>query len=215
MPNKYAHLALTACLLMAGAAWSAGPRIEVEALFTDAAVLQVDGQRKMLRVGQSFNGVTLVEAQSRIATLEVDGEPMVVGISRRIGTRYETAEAQVVNIPRNAQLQYQTTATINGRSTQVLVDTGANLVALNSNHARALGVDYASGTPAQMETASGPVRAWLVTLRSVDVGGILVDNVQASVLEGDFPSTVLLGMTYLRHLKMQEADGVLSLSRTW
>ena len=112
-------------------------------------------------------------------------------------------------------LQYQTSATINGRTVQVLVDTGANVVALNSGHARSLGVDYTAGAPGQVETASGSINAWIVTLRSIDVGGIRVENVQASVVEGDFPTTILLGMTYLRHVKMQEADGVLSLSRAW
>ena len=102
---------LASLLLMASVAWSAPPRIEVEALFTDAAVLMINGERKMLRAGQSYKGVTLVAAYSRTATLEVDGEIMVLGTSRRIGAQYETAESQVVNIPRDAMLQYQTTAT--------------------------------------------------------------------------------------------------------
>ena len=97
----------------------------------------------------------------------------------------------------------------------MLVDTGANVVALNSAQAGTLGVDYSAGTTARVETASGMVNAWYVTLQSVDVGGIRVDNVEATVVEGDFPSTILLGMTYLRHVKMEETDGVLSLSRTW
>ncbi len=207
---------LLACLLLVIAvARAAPPRIEVEALFTDAAVLQIDGERKMLRAGQSHKGVTLVAAYSRTATIEVDGETMVLGVSRRIGTRYETAESQVVSIPRDAMLQYQAAATINGRAVQVLVDTGANVVALNSSHAQALGIDYMDGAPGRVETASGSVNAWMVTLRSIDVGGIRVDNVQASVVEGEFPATILLGMTYLRHVKMQETDGVLSLSRAW
>jgi aspartyl protease family protein len=202
-------------MLVASTAWPASSRIEVEALFTDAAVLKIDGERKMLRAGQTYKGVTLVAAHSRTATLEVDGETMELGTSRRIVTQYESAESQVVNIPRDALLQYQTSATINGRAVQVLVDTGANVVALNSRQAQSLGVDYSAGRPGRVETASGSVNAWVVTLRSVDVGGIRVDNVQASVVEGDFPSTVLLGMTYLRHVKMQETDGVLSLSRAW
>ena len=202
-------------MLVAATAWPASSRIEVEALFTDAAVLKIDGERKMLKAGQSYKGVTLVAAHSRTATLEVDGETMEMGTSRHIGTRYETAESQVVTIPRDAMLQYQTSATINGRTVQVLVDTGANVVALNSGHARSLGVDYTAGAPGQVETASGSINAWIVTLRSIDVGGIRVENVQASVVEGDFPTTILLGMTYLRHVKMQEADGVLSLSRAW
>ncbi|MEM8662275.1 MAG: TIGR02281 family clan AA aspartic protease [Pseudomonadota bacterium] len=190
-------------------------RVEVEALFTDAAFLKIDGERKMLKAGQSHKGVVLVSAHSRTATLEIDGVVVELGTTRRIGTRYERAESQVVSIPRDAMLQYQTTARINGRAVQVLVDTGANVVALNSRQADALGIDYSAGQLGRVETASGAVNAWIVNLRSVDVGGIRVENVQASVLEGSFPSTVLLGMTFLRHVKMEEVDGVLSLSRAW
>lgn len=202
-------------LLSSTLAWSAPPRVEVEALFPEAAVLKIDGERKMLKAGQSYKGVTLVTAHSKLATLEVDGATVELGTTRHVGTRYETADTQVVTIARDAMLQYQTTAAINGRSVQVLVDTGANVVALNSNHARTLGVDYSAGSPAQVETASGTTNAWIVTLRSIDVGGITVENVQASVVEGEFPAIVLLGMTYLRHVQMQEIDGVLSLSRAW
>jgi aspartyl protease family protein len=202
-------------MLAAALARAAPPTIEVEALFTDAAVLKIDGQRKMLRVGQSFQGVTLVAAYSKTATLEFNGEPVVLGVSRRIGANYQTSREQVVRIQRDARLQYQTTALINGHSVQVLVDTGANVVALNSIQAQAMGVDYLAGLPARVETASGTVEAWVVTLKSVSVGGIRVDNVKASVVEGEFPGTVLLGMTYLRHVKLQEGNGVLSLSRVW
>jgi aspartyl protease family protein len=182
-------------------------------LFTDAAVLRIDGQRKMLRAGQSFAGVTLVSAHSRAATLEVDGQRLELEVSRRIDTRYAVSERQEVKIPRGAALQYQTTASINGRQVTVMVDTGANVVAMSSRQASALGVNYDTGTPTTVETASGLAQAWLVTLASVNVGGIQVDNVQASVVEGDFPATILLGMTFLKHVKMQETDGILSLSR--
>jgi aspartyl protease family protein len=210
-----ARLAAAALLFSGLTSGAESPRIEVEALATDAAVLQIDGQRKMLRVGQSFQGVTLIAAYSRTATLEIEGERIVLGISRRIGSNYEEPKAQVVEIRRDASLQYQTRATINGHAVQVLVDTGANVVAINSTQARQLGVDYESGSQARVETASGRVRGWGVTLRTVNVGGIKVENVQATVLEGDFPSTILLGMTYLQHVDIKENGGVLSLSRSW
>jgi aspartyl protease family protein len=210
-----ARLVFAALMLVSAAALSGSPTLEVEALFTDAAVLKIDGERKMLKAGQSYGGVTLVAAYSRTVTLEVDGETLVLGLSRHIGTHYEAVEPQVVSIVRDDMLQYQTSATINGRRMAVLVDTGANVVALNSDHARALGVDYTTGTPTRVETASGTVGARRVTLRSVNVGGIQVDNVEATVVEGEFPSTILLGMTYLRHVKIQESNGVLSLSRAW
>ena len=209
-------MALAACLSLALPMARAGsPSIEVEALFTNAAVLQIGGERKMLKVGQSFRGVTLVAAHSGTATVEVDGRQVELGISQRIGANYQQPEAKVVTIQRDARLQYQTTARINGRGVQVLVDTGANVVAMNSAHASTLGVDFSAGTPSRVETASGLVNAWIVTLGSIDVGGIRVDNVRASVVEGGFPATILLGMTYLQHVEIKENNGVLSLSRAW
>ena len=202
------------CLFPLGSV-SAAPSIEVEALMTDAAVLKIDGERKMLKAGQSYKGVTLVSAYSRTATLEVDGKQHVVGLSRRIGADFQEPKEQVVNIRRDERLQYNTSILINGRTMPALVDTGANLVALSSKHAQALSIDYKTGFQSQVETASGMVGAWLITLRSVSVGGIRVENVQATVVDGSFPTTILLGMSYLKHVEMKENNGVLSLSRGW
>lgn len=198
-----------------GIARAASPRIQVEALFKDTAVLKINGQRKTLRVGQSYAGVTLLAAYSRTATLEVDGQQVVLGISRHIGTNYEAPREQVVTIERDAMLQYHTSASINGRNVAVMVDTGANVVALNSALAGSMGIDYESGIPSKVETAGGVIDAWIVTLRSVSVGGIQVENVRASVVEGDFPATVLLGMSFLQHVDISENNGTLSLSRAW
>ena len=52
-------------------------------------------------------------------------------------------------------------------------------------------------------------------LDSVDVGGIRVDGVRASVIEGEHPRAILLGMTYLKHVEMREKNGVLQLSRDY
>ena len=210
-----ALLIIALCYLFQSVSTSAAPSIEVEALMTDAAVLKIDGERKMLKAGQSYKGVTLVSAYSRTATLEVDGKQQVVGLSRRIGADFQEPKEQVVNIRRDERLQYNTTILINGRTMPALVDTGANLVALSSKHAQALSIDYQTGFQSQVETASGMVGAWLITLRSVSVGGIRVENVQATVVDGSFPTTILLGMSYLKHVEMKENNGVLSLSRGW
>ena len=210
-----ALLIIALCYLFQSVSTSAAPSIEVEALMTDAAVLKIDGERKMLKAGQSYKGVTLVSAYSRTATLEVDGKQQVVGLSRRIGADFQEPNEQVVSIRRDERLQYNTTILINGRTMPALVDTGANLVALSSKHAQALSIDYKTGFQSQVETASGMVGAWLITLRSVSVGGIRVENVQATVVDGSFPTTILLGMSYLKHVEMKENNGVLSLSRGW
>lgn len=191
----------------------AEPQVEIEGLLPNAAIVLVDGERKMLKVGQTFKGVTLIASYTRTATLEVGGKQTVLGLSRRVGANYHEPAEKVVTIHRDKMLQYQTTAKINGRPASVLVDTGANVVALSRNHARTLGVTLDDAPRVKVDTAGGVVNAWTVILRSIDVGGIRVDNVQATVVDGDFPAMVLLGMSYLRHVKLQENQGVMTLSR--
>lgn len=193
---------------------AASPSVELEALLGDTAVLMINGQRKTLRVGQSQDGVTLVATQAAAATVEIEGRATTIGLSERVGTRYQEPSEQVVSIARDAEMQYQTNAVINGRSTLVLVDTGANTVAISAAQARAMNIDYSGGVPSQAETASGISTGYAITLQSVIVGGIEVHNVDAMVVEGDYPVTVLLGMSFLRHVKMQEHNGILSLSRS-
>jgi len=212
--KKVMALAPMGLLLAALQASGASTSVEVEALLGDTAVLLIDGERKTLRVGQSFAAVTLVATQPTTATLEVNGRAETVGLSRRVGTNFQQTKEHVVTIPRDAMLRYQTSATINGRSVVVMVDTGANMVAISSQQASAMNIDYSAGTPAQVETASGLSSAYAVTLQSVSVGEIQVDNVPAMVVEGAYPGTVLLGMSYLRHVKLQEHNGILSLSRS-
>ena len=215
MRRIYTLLLVLCALLGPVSVAQAAPRIEVEALFPEAAVVKVNNQRKMLQVGEAFQGVTLLAAGSASATLEVNGQQQVHGLTRSVGSSYQAPQRQVVKIPRDARMQYQTTALINGRSMPVLVDTGANVLAMSSVHARALGVPAEEGQPSVVETASGRVKARIVNLQSVSVGGIRVDNVRASVVEGEFPATILLGMTYLQHVDIEENNGVLSLSRVW
>lgn len=194
------------------AAWSSS--VELEALLGNTAVLMINGQRHTLRVGQSRDGVMLVATQAATATLEIDGRSETIGLSQRVGTLYHAPQDKVVTIARDSAMQYQTTAIINGRSVLVLVDTGANTVALSAAQARAMNIDYSGGVPGKVETASGMSTGYEITLQSVVVGGIEVSSVPAMVIEGDYPATVLLGMTFLRHVKMQENNGILSLSRS-
>lgn len=204
-------------LLMAvllGSAMAANAEVTVEGLMPGAAVLNIGGQRKLLKVGQSHGGVTLLEATGDSALLEIDGRQRSMGLSTRIDSQYEEPEERVVTIARNDRNQYLTNALINGRSTLVLVDTGANIMALSTRHARELGVNYRLGEPSRVRTASGVADAYSVTLDSVSVGGIRVDNVRASVVDGDYPENVLLGMSYLNHVRIEESGGVLSLTKT-
>jgi aspartyl protease family protein len=208
-------LLLAATVLLPKAALAQAASVTVEALLPNTAVLMINGQRKTLKAGASFQGVKLLSADASAAVLEINGERQRLGLNRNITTNYVAPERRQIDIPRNDRMQYITMGLINGRSIQVMVDTGANVVAMNSRQATTLGIDYKAGVPSKLETASSIIDAWMVNLQSVELGGIRVENVRATVAEGDYPSTILLGMSFLQHVEMRERDGVLSLSRAW
>lgn len=189
----------------------AAPRVEAVALMRDAAVLRIDGREHLLRKGEQRGGVRLLASDARAAQVEVEGRRHRLTLSRAITSRYTAPERSEVSIVRNRQLQYHTLAEINGESVRVLVDTGANLVALSRDDARRLGVDIGDGVPIRVSTAGGVRDGWRVTLKSVSVGDIRIPGVPATVVDGSFPSQVLLGMSFLQHVQFSEEDGVLHL----
>jgi aspartyl protease family protein len=194
-------------------AWAT--EVVAEGLLPGMAVLRIDGERVTLRPGQREGAVRLIEVSAQEALIELDGQQQRIAISQRVESSYSSPETRSVTIARNQNLQYLTNAQINGRQVRVLVDTGANSVAINTEQARALGIRDDDGEAAQVQTASDVLVARRVQLRSVVVGGIEARAVDATVLEGDQPPVILLGMSFLRHVELEERDGILTLRGRW
>jgi aspartyl protease family protein len=154
----------------------------------------------------------LVSADSKGAVIEINGERIELDLSSRIAANFERPEETAVSILRNGNGQYLTRGTINGRSVELLVDTGANVMALNNEMARTLGIDLKGARPIQVSTAGGVTQSWLVSLDVVQIGNIKVNNVQAAVMQGIHPEDILLGMTFLENVKISESGGVMQLT---
>ena len=105
--------------------------VQVNALFEGSAYLTVNGKQKLLRQGQSFQGVKLLQANPDEALVEIDGQQQWLDLSSRINANYRANTAREVVLHRDSQLKYMTQVAINGRSVAALVDTGANLMALS------------------------------------------------------------------------------------
>jgi aspartyl protease family protein len=189
--------------------------ILVEALLPGIAVMTIDGARVTLREGQSERGVRLIAADAQSALVEIAGQEQRLRVSQRISGTFTAPAQRSVTIPRNAQMQYRTTAQINGVRLAVIVDTGANIVALNSRDARAIGIADNAGVAVSVQTAGAVVPARQVQLDSVDVGGIRIESVAATVIDGPQPSVALLGMSFLQHVEMEDRAGVLTLRARW
>ncbi len=107
---------------------------------------------------------------------------------------------------------FSLTATVNGAPTRFVVDTGASLVALTPDDARAAGIGRSELVFDQLtQTANGRVRFAPVTLREIRIEQLSIENVPAAVIENLDQS--LLGMSFLKRLKSFEMrEGALTIS---
>ena len=200
-------------LSLVSLAVTAAPRVQVVGLFPGAAVLNVDGQRKLVRVGQGGpGGVEVVSADSKGAVLRVDGVKRNYGLSRELSSGFAEPDRRQLSIAQGQGGHYRIAGSINGQPVQFLVDTGATSVAINEIQARRLGIDYrVDGRQIVVGTASGTAKAWRGNLNSVKVGAIDVLGVEAVVVEGGSPTDALLGMSFLSRGSWREDQGVLKL----
>ncbi len=130
--------------------------------------------------------------QTRVNTVATSG-----------GTR--RSSDRVVELRANRSGHFETRVLINGRAIDAMVDTGATVVALSWDDARAAGLHV---TPADFTgivgTANGTARVAPVTLDSVSIDDIVIRNVKAVVSERGAMSTSLLGMSFLGRLEKAE-----------
>ncbi|MFK5915682.1 MAG: TIGR02281 family clan AA aspartic protease [Woeseiaceae bacterium] len=188
--------------------------IVVVGLFKNKAIVKIDGKQRTLKKGITTpEGVTLTFSDSSVVTLKINGIEEDYKLGRQVGgefKRKELAEARI--LPVNGM--YNTSGFINGQLVGFLVDTGATWIAMSSNQARSLGLNYKkTSTKSHVSTANGIVLAYKITLDKVRVGDIELRNVVAAVLEGNSPREVLLGNSFLNRLEMQRQGQVMVLRK--
>ena len=201
--------------LLASSVWAA-PNVKVEGLFKGAAYVRIDGETLLLRQGQIHeSGIQLLQADSKQAVIKFQGKVHHLGLHSAIGGTYQEPEVSQVSVHKNNRNQYIVAGSINGMPVDFLVDTGATVVAMSSREARNLGLQYkVLGTPSKVVTASGVANSWELLLDQVKVGDIRIQGVEASVVEGDHPTEVLLGMSFLQNVRLTESNRVLTMEKS-
>ncbi len=191
----------------------AAESVRVMALFPGKAMVEVDGTNRLLKVGKrSPEGLLLISSDSREAVIEMDGQRQSYQVGARFGGSFSPGKKREVRIVRNNHGSYTTVGSVNGRSVNMMLDTGASSVAMSSREAKRLGIQYwLTGEKTVVSTASGFANAYRVTLDRVQVGAISLDKVEAMVVEGDGPLEVLLGMSFLNRIDMNNDGNVMLL----
>ncbi len=118
------------------------------------------------------------------------------------------AGARSVTVPRDSRGHFQTEGRVDGRRLGFMVDTGASVIALNESSAAQIGVrPLRSDYTANVSTANGSIKAARTRLAMVDIGGLVVRDVDALVLPDEALSENLLGLSFLSKLKRFEMAG--------
>ncbi len=197
----------------------ANDTIVVNGLFKNKAVLLINGKQHILSIGKPGpNGIELLAIEGVTVTLNINGntQKYKLGDSTAITTNYKENKEKEVLVALNTLGQFLTVGAINKQAVQFLVDTGATSVALNSAHAKQLGLDYRSkGTPTMIATASGTSVAYRIMLDEVSLGEIRLHHIEAVVIEGNYPIHVLLGMSFLGNLDIHREGQIMKIKKKW
>jgi aspartyl protease family protein len=107
-----------------------------------------------------------------------------------------------LSIPRDARGHFAAEGRIDGQRLAFMIDTGASVVALNESSAARFGLRPTPGQyTAAVTTANGTVKAARMRLPMVEVGDLIVRDVDAMVLPDRALSENLLGLSFLSKLK--------------
>jgi aspartyl protease family protein len=118
------------------------------------------------------------------------------------------AVGRSLSIPRDARGHFQAEGRIDGQRIGFMVDTGASVVALNETSAARFGLRPSRGDyTAMVSTANGTIKAARTRLAMVELGGLVVRDVDAMVLPDEALSENLLGLSFLSKLKRFEYSG--------
>lgn len=210
--NRLGALGLSLAMTLASVA-IASPDLQLNAILGKKVIVTLNGKQLTLKEGQQVEAeLTLLEVSSKQAVFNWQGNRLTLSPDSRISTQFEERKAESITIYRDASSHYIVTGEINGRSTQMVVDTGATIVAINAAQASQMGLDWQNNPSGTIATVGGATRAYAVKLEKITVGGIAVYHVDAVVVPNQ-ATPFLLGMSFLRHFEMNESDNVLTLKK--
>lgn len=193
--------------------------VKILGLFGDRAFIKVDTKSSVLKIGQKFQDLELVSVTPQQATLKIEGKEIVL-----VAGQTYVSESVIINeapkepvnkvdIYVNLNQQYIVNGMINNRIVTFLVDTGANTISMTRKEAQRLGIDFRlKGKEGLSGTANGVVKNWIVMLDKVKVGTISLSYVEASIRDTEDNMPILLGMSFLKRVKLEQANQRMTLT---
>ncbi len=203
-------------LLMSLWASAAGAQtVSMSGSLGSRALLMIDGSPRTVAVGSTVQGVKLLSVSGDEAQVEVGGKRVVLrlgGAQVNLGGAASEGTGSRIVLSASSGGHFMTSGSINNRTVQFMVDTGATSIALSQAEADSIGLKYKDGPRGLSSTANGQVITYRVKLNSVRVGDVVVYDVDAVVLPAHM-SHVLLGNSFLTRFQMKRENDTMTLER--
>ena len=140
---------------------------------------------------RTADGVRVVAIEGEVVTLEIDGQKRQLRVGQNVVSQKSSGDRQQTTLAADTQGHFFSTGEVNGRTVRFLVDTGASMVSMGAADAARIGVDWRKGQAGISNTANGQVRVWKVKFDTVRVGDVTLHGVDGLVHETDLPIVLL------------------------
>jgi aspartyl protease family protein len=183
---------------------------------TKALMIVDGAAPKLVAPGEAHMGVKVISTKGEEAVVEIEGQRHTLRVGdapASVGARTATHGNKIV-LPADSGGHFMAQGSINGRAVKFMVDTGATAVGIGANEAERMGLDYKKGQLVSMGTANGVVNSYKIKLNSVRIGDVEVYEVEALVSPQPMPF-VLLGNSFLNRFQMKRDNDQMTLEKRY
>ncbi len=141
--------------------------------------------------GETHQGVKVLSVTRDEATVEVQGVKRLLRLGESPVALGTSGSGKRITLMADNRGHFVNTGTINGKLMKYMVDTGASTVAIGRPDAQRMGIKFEEGQKVIMSTANGMAQGWRVRLDSVRLGDVEVLGVEAVVMPEGMPFVLL------------------------
>jgi aspartyl protease family protein len=199
------------CLLLLSGSLAAS-EINLVGLLGEKALVEVDGSRaQLVAVGQRIGQARLLAISSGAAQFEINGRKVSLTLDNRRIQSAPTDDARLT-LSIGESGHFLAHLRVNKLPLLGIIDTGASVLALSSIHARMAGINPDEGVAGRAHTAQGWVDTRRIKVRQLQLGRFTLHDIDAVIVEGEFPLQPLIGMNVLQRFSMQREAELLILT---
>lgn len=162
----------------------------------------------LMVAGVAIGGANLANTIAKRQGEPAKAEPVAAAVATPAASNAAAPAARIVALKADRRGHFATDLGVNNQFVKALVDTGASVVAFSHEDALKAGIRPKPGDyTVPMQTANGIVRAAKARIPEMRLQGIVVRDVEATIMPPGALHITLLGMSFLKRLKSFEMNG--------